>query len=482
MEKLGIHDQNYLKNIVLDKIKILMLIILGAFLGYLVVSFSLQSFIFLGAGLLLIAFIINPAKFLLFYLAIIPLIDQLIPFFAIGEIESRFGPHMILRGGITVLLAFYWLTNRRNPMIFWVSKPIFIFIPLIALSILYNGIRIKAGIISLSKITLWMLLVITVADLAMQGKMQIKSIYKSMLISIIFFVISLIFTQLFYGKQTIMNEDPTYGVGEFAGFFVFHSVSIGLSMGLIFILFLVTKQRNFSKLILLLFLCCVVLISIMRTYVRSGYVCSVIGIVMLGIMILRYANGEYAKQQKFIILSSIIIVIAVAIVYGSANFQSIERRFSDTTGSGRIDIWTYALKAYANFPLFKKLFGGGYEATGNFYKGTRMGPHNGYIFFLLEGGLLGLSSYIWFFVSLYRQIKLNVYNDYSYFILVIPIIVIFLTGEMTNGVFNIPSVTSYFSFLVGGTLGYYLSSSNKNNVVKEANSKVGLNFHENRDT
>ncbi len=341
-------------------------------------------------------------------------------------------------------------------MAFWVSKPIFILIPLLIISILYSNSFIKGGIINLAKITLWMFLIITVADLVMQGKMQQKTIYIFTVISVILFVASLLFTQLFNRNRPTFIERSNYGVGEFAGFFTYHSISIGLSIGLILVLFMAIKQRNIKNLIFLLILDILILINLMRTFVRSGYVCSVVGIITLAFMILRYEKGESAKQQKQLILVSLILVIIAGIIFGLTHFDALQKRFSDTSGSGRKDVWTYAIKSYIRFPIINKLIGGGYIAIRSFYKDSTMGPHNGYLFFLLEGGILGLITYLWIFISILRQIKFNVQNDYSHFILSVSIIAMFLTGEMLNGVFNIPSVTAYLSFLVGGTLGYYL--------------------------
>ncbi len=102
--ELSIFNQNHIKKLIRNNIKILILIILGAVSGYSVVHFSFQSLLVFGSGLLLIAFVISPAKFLLFYLAVIPLIDQLIPLFASGESEVKIGPHIIIRGGLIILV------------------------------------------------------------------------------------------------------------------------------------------------------------------------------------------------------------------------------------------------------------------------------------------------------------------------------------------------------------------------------------------
>lgn len=463
MEKSNIFNQSYVKN--LNIIKFTILIIIGAVLGYFVANFSFHTLIILGAGLVLLVFVFDPAKFLLFYLATIPLIDQLIPLFTSAESDFKIGPNIIIRGGLTLLLAFYWLINKRNPMNFWVAKPIFIFIALIVLSILYSNAAIKSGFIHLTKISLWMILIITVSDLVMQKKMCMADIYKYLLISVILFVSSLIFTQLFYGKQYKLNEISEYGIGDFGGFFTYHSLSVSLSMGFVLILFLVTEQRNFTKLIFLLSLAIITLISILKTYVRTGYLCFTVGIITFSIMLLHYAKDENSRYQRKIIIISFLLVLLILTVYTLTHTEVLQKRFSDTTGSGRKDIWRYALNYYIDSPLINKIIGSGYIANKSFYKDTTMGPHNGYIFFLLEAGIVGLFIYLWLFFSLWRQIKLNVKGNYSHFILSVSIIVIYLTGEMTNGVFEYPAVTSYLSFIVGGTLGHYLSLEHKDNFT-----------------
>ena len=146
------------------------------------------------------------------------------------------------------------------------------------------------------------------------------------------------------------------------------------------------------------------------------------------------------------------------------NFESLIMRNRDlldeqTMGSSRLRIFQDALEVYADFPIPQKAIGGGIVAET--LPSWGHDAHNDYLNVLLTGGLVGLLLHLWIFISLWRQVKSTVQDDYFPLIVSYCTIVIYAVGAMTYAVREYPNVMTYFSFLVGGALGYYQLSSSK---------------------
>ena len=141
-----------------------------------------------GAFIFLSLFFIKPEKLLLVYLVICPLLDQMISFMG-----GQAGPQIILRGGIVLVLLFYWLTAMRNPLNIKVARPMMLLLFLLGVSALVfaGGQYFKTELAALAKLALWMLLLLTVADMVTVGKMKVKWIYRCVTLSLLITVLSL---------------------------------------------------------------------------------------------------------------------------------------------------------------------------------------------------------------------------------------------------------------------------------------------------
>ena len=142
------------------------------------------------------------------------------------------------------------------------------------------------------------------------------------------------------------------------------------------------------------------------------------------------------------------------------HMEQLVERFSDFTddekiaGSGRAFIFLTALKNYAKFSILKKVIGGGFLAArihGNFL----IALHNDYLSVLLAGGFVGIGLYLWLFISLWTQVKSTASHSYFPFIIAGCAIATYLVAAMTGNTWVDVPVMTYFSFLVGGALGYY---------------------------
>jgi len=125
-----------------------------------------------------------------------------------------------------------------------------------------------------------------------------------------------------------------------------------------------------------------------------------------------------------------------------------------------------ALKTYADYPIFKKIFGGGLGAGFAYYPGRNLATHNDYLNLSLSGGLVGIGLYFWLFMSLWKQIKSPGQNTSLPFIIAGCAIVIYLVAAITNNIMTYVSVMTYFSFLVGGAIGYGIKE--ERDIIHEA--------------
>jgi len=432
---------------------------LGLLLGltaFNITYLPIQMLIAIGTGLLLLVFPVTPPNFLLAYLVGLPFLDALIPFFTIDSSGLRFGPQILFRGGLIVLLAYYWLANRRNPLVFRPAIPMLLLVLLLALSTLASGIRIQLGFITLARHLYWMLLLLTIADIIEQGKMKLETIYLTIIISTLCFMVIVVISP-FIG----IDLGSFYGIGDARGPYESHGLALCLCLGFIVALALsLTQKSRFLQSILLLF-CLATTISIARTYARTGYMSFLTLFFAFALFVWHYGKREtILRRYKAFSCLIFIILIGSFCVYSFIHAEAFRERTSDlynieTAGSGRTIIYRMALKKFSDSSIYSQIFGGG---LGDMYflLGTEFKvPHNDYLVFLLAGGLVGLFLHFWLLVSLWRQIKLTARITYLPLIIAGSAMAMFVIGTMTNPVIGYMSVMTYFSFIVGGAMGHY---------------------------
>lgn len=432
----------------------------GAFLGLVLVLFPPKAWVVLCAGGTLLLFPFQPGKFLLGYLIISPILDQLAYVFGSGlPIE----PQILFRGGLTVILVYYWLAAQRNPLLVKAALPSFILLAVLTLSMIGSGAINAKGISDLAKLMFWMLLLPTVADMVAHKVVRLNTIYRCLVISLMVMTASVLVAS-FFG----ITKFSRYGVGEMSGFFTPHALAISLSIGLIVTLALATIQQNKLHMWALLFFSAIIVYSIAKTYVRTGWTACIVMLAALNLFFWRYGKGEYSSGWKRLIWGQAIIAVTI-VVYVFANLEGLVERNSDfygdtaSMGSGRIVYYTYFVKVYADYPIMKKIIGGSFSETLMEAAYRTYDTHSDYLNILMAGGVVGLSLHLWLFISLWKQVKSTSQDDSLPLIIAGCAIATYLVAAMTNGVWYYMSVMTYFSFLVGGAIGYYqlLSSEGK---------------------
>lgn len=415
-----------------------------------------QTLIAISAGLLLLIFPIAPESFLLVYLISLPFLDALIPFFTIEKSGLRFGPQILFRGGLTILLVYYWLIMQRNPLAFRPAIPMLLLVLLLTLSTIASGIGIQVGIITLAKHVYWMLLLLTVADMVAHGSMKLQTIYRCVIISDLLFMVVVVVAP-FLG----IDLGSFYDIGDARGPYSPHGLALCLCQGFIVALALCSTQKNRLFLSILLLFCVAAAISIARTYVRTGYLSFFASLSIFTLFVWLYGKRETILLRYRTLLSLVfIIIIGCLCVYGVTHAEAFKERNRDlssfdTAGSGRTIIYRKALEKYSDSSIYQQLLGSG---LGDMYflMGTELKvPHNDYLVFLLAGGLVGLLLHIWLLTELWRQIKHTAQTNYLPLIIANSVMGMFVVATMTNPVVGYMSVMTFFSFLVGGAMGHY---------------------------
>jgi O-antigen ligase len=289
-----------------------------------------------------------------------------------------------------------------------------------------------------------------------QGNMKLETIYRCVIISTLFLMVVVV-TAPFIG----IDRGSNYGIGDARGPYGSHSLALCLCLGFIVALALCLTQKNRFFLLILLLFCVAAAISIARTYARTGYLSFFTSLLVFTLFVWRYGKREIILRRYRTLLSLIFIVIIGAFcVYSIAHTEAFKERNRDlssieTAGSGRTLIYRMALEKYSDSSVYRQVFGSGLGDMYLLMRSELQVPHNDYLVILLAGGLVGLALHFWLLVGLWRQIKLTVRITHLPLIISGSAMTMFVVGTMTNAVIGYMSVMTYFSFLVGGAMGYY---------------------------
>ncbi len=152
----------------------------------------------------------------------------------------------------------------------------------------------------------------------------------------------------------------------------------------------------------------------------------------------------FFSKAKFGLKIMLTLIAAVAVVYLYSNqyFELLEYRImnDEGTGSGRTEIWTEKLSAFASGNPLKMIFGYGHVGGANI-GGRHIGFHNDYIGFLVDYGFIGLGI---LFYMLYYPIGIMPKGSYekpSVIVLIVYLAMSFVTLEPL-----LTGIMAYFTF------------------------------------
>lgn len=269
-------------------------------------------------------------------------------------------------------------------------------------------------------------------------KIKLFQIDKILLYYSIFFIISFIPFVLGFlesqGNQLEYYEGFINLTGLFQGP---HAASVTATISVLYLLYInkyfkLSKLAKTLNLTLVIFACYI----IFMTYVRTGYLMLVLGVIIIYLP----KKVKLITVIKFLVFLSILIFFLNFILENNQDFYNrifdIRNGTQKESGSGRLIFWSTAYNLWLNGDYFEILFGFGLEGLTTAIDkitGLKVVAHNEFLTQLAQNGLIGFILSIWFVISLFKFIYKR-RKMFSYRIS-IAIFIMYVSLMMTQGGF-----------------------------------------------
>lgn len=128
---------------------------------------------------------------------------------------------------------------------------------------------------------------------------------------------------------------------------------------------------------------------------------------VISVLVATFFILMFTKYRKFIIISTLIIILLIFLIPQTRDYIVTLITFKDVSGDVRIALWQGTLRLIKNHPIF----GAGLAGFPELYKQYKeakhveisLYPHNIFLNFWVETGILGLISLIWIIVNYFRE-------------------------------------------------------------------------------
>lgn len=165
---------------------------------------------------------------------------------------------------------------------------------------------------------------------------------------------------------------------------------------------------------------CVIIgaIVVMSSMKRGG----VLGFA-IAMLIYYFVQNLYRHRSKHFVqiiiatIFSVGLLVSAFITYDNVmNNGHIQKRLNNISrdeGSGRGEVIEYMFNNIPNIPTDKLIFGYGYLGSVKFSP-LHLSAHNDFLEVLYDYGLIGLAVYIWFYILIFKKIKLLIKQKSEY--------------------------------------------------------------------
>lgn len=291
---------------------------------------------------------------------------------------------------LALIPVFLWAVERHS---FRMNKQVVIsivFFLIIAISYLWSIDQERTAGRIISQFT-FLILILAVSGFLYNAE-EIQYLKKCLVWSSRLTAVIVIVSSDYYEGRIYLNgivkEDPNY----LCAYFLF---------GMIFCLSTILGKENLKKKIVVVIETIIYLYIILGTGSRGGVLAVIFAAV---VFLMFYKENETSTLanavKKLLFIFVLSIGLSIALSYLSAD---ILNRFSiqtltESTGTGRFDMWESAIDAFKNSTFFRQFFGYG---TASAIRITYIFPfshhlvfHNMFIESLLEIGIIGLLVYV----------------------------------------------------------------------------------------
>lgn len=277
----------------------------------------------------------------------------------------------------------------------------------------------------------------------MNYKMTLKSINKLLKLWFVFSLVPAIIAifQVVTSNgikiiEDVGNSNLTRGFGltSHPNFLAYYLMMLLI----IFSILIFEKKISFNPILFLLF-SAIQFIALLLTFSRGALIGLMIG---LGLYF-------FIKKPKQLIYIPLIIFVVLMVPGVSARFIElfdIETLLGDSSFAWRLANWAKIINIIDGKTI---IFGNGFKSIVYY---VNYAPHNEYIGFLFESGILGTLTFYTFIMSLFFIFK-KAYkkNDVhgSYYLVGMILIVVSLIMSLTDNYFTVPSSIFYFWYFIG---------------------------------
>ncbi|MEY8343898.1 O-antigen ligase family protein [Niallia circulans] len=210
-------------------------------------------------------------------------------------------------------------------------------------------------------------------------------------------------------------------------------------------LFLFLTQTNKRRYLLL---SSINFILIILAFTRTTLLCSLLMLFPLYVYVFKRML-QYSLNYFFVFitfsLGALLSLIYIVPVFIERTFNT-ERGEIDT--SGREYAWRYFIEKGNEFPIFGRGFGASEILYPNHpYKGF-LAPHNEYVRFYLETGIVGLLLFFIILFMILLSVSKNIYKEYQFLLFPISLIISFAFYTYFDNTITTPQFIVPFLFLI----------------------------------
>lgn len=241
----------------------------------------------------------------------------------------------------------------------------------------------------------------------------------------------------------------------------------GIFLTILIPLLLAYKPDSFPKTIVKIVFVMMVFVNLIQTGSRGAYL-SVCAILLL--MLLK------SKQKYKALLTALIVglLILVSLSFISIDTNNVISRITgesyrqrqnvqgeidlNTYSGARLQIWAYALRLYAERPIFGYGYNSFYREAMHQYAGKKISAHNKYIDVLFTLGFPGFFLFIAIYFSLFnfiRKNRIHIYVSATYYSII---------GYSIAQFFTTPATSRYLFWILLAIICRYIDLSKRDSL------------------
>lgn len=235
--------------------------------------------------------------------------------------------------------------------------------------------------------------------------------------------ISLSCIPFWLGLKPLIQEKTlvSFGLEEsiFQGFYQnMHAAAGVLSAASICLLFFAKNEKSKHTKIIFLSLALICLYSLIKTYVRTGLLMLVVGLLAVYIQ-----DIKKSTLKSIISITAALAAITITIYFNETLLarildQRVHSTYNDyrDIGSGRLYIWEVSIKNLVDQGFIAILFGLGTglsKALMSQSTGLSLVSHSGFVDSIVQNGIIGLILFIIYLYSLRKHIRKYPHSNYT---------------------------------------------------------------------